>query len=168
MKTKVIAVFAGANGSGKSTIVKKMLSHNKCPSYFICPDNLVDAAHKDDVTMYIAAMQKAEQLREAALLDGKSFSFETVLSTYEKVDFIRRAKQKGYAIQVYYVLTENVGVNIARVEARVMQGGHGVPIEKIKTRYARTMNLMPEVLSMANSAVIAFDNRKTIHFYIHT
>jgi len=157
MSNKVLAVFAGANGSGKSTIVRKVLSSGNCPAYFICPDNLVDPAHKDNLTAYLHAMNKAEQLRETALINGVYFSFETVLSTNEKVDFIRRAKQKGYTIQVYYVLTESVAINIKRVETRVSQGGHDVPREKLISRYDKAMNLMPEVLRLADTAVI-YDN----------
>ena len=168
MTNKTLAVFAGANGSGKSTIVRKILSSGSCPDYFICPDNLVDIANKDNVAAYIQAMNKAEQLRESALLDETSFSFETVLSTVEKVDFIRRARQKGYTIQVFYVLTESVDVNIARVAKRVSQGGHDVPRDKIISRYERAMELMPEVLKLADFAVI-FDNSgdmpKALMFY---
>ena len=157
MNDKTLTVFAGANGSGKSTIIRKILSAGKCPGDFICPDNLVDPNHKDNITAYLNAMNKAEQLREAALINGVSFSFETVLSTYDKVDFIKRAKSKGYAIQIYYVLTESVEVNIKRVETRVAQGGHDVPRDKIISRYDKAMNLMPEVLRLADIAVI-YDN----------
>ncbi|MCL2049769.1 MAG: zeta toxin family protein [Defluviitaleaceae bacterium] len=157
MNDKVLTVFAGANGSGKSTIVRNVLSADACPEYFICPDNLVDPVHKDDVTAYVHAMNKAEQLRETALINGVSFSFETVLSTYEKVDFMKRAKRKGYILHVHYVLTKGVEINIKRVETRVSQGGHDVPRDKIISRYEKAMNLMPEVLALADIAMI-YDN----------
>jgi predicted ABC-type ATPase len=153
----ILTVFAGANGSGKSTIVKTVLQGNNCPGEFICPDNIVAQSDKHDREAYVEAMRLAEMYREDALFDGLPFSFETVLSTREKVDFIRKAKSSGYQIQVYYVLTENVDINIERVKIRVAHGGHDVPTDKLKSRYERAMSLMPEVLKLADLAFI-YDN----------
>ena len=99
MNDKFLTFFAGANGSGKSTIIDEVMLAGGCPEYFICLDNLVDDTDKDSISVYLKTMKKAEQMREIALISGTSFSFETVLSTHEKVDFIRRAKSKGYTIK---------------------------------------------------------------------
>jgi predicted ABC-type ATPase len=155
--SKILAVFAGANGSGKSTIVKKIIASGNCPEYFICPDNYVNRNNKDEKAAYLTAMKTAEQERETALVNGVSFSFETVLSKKEKIDFIKRAKEKGYTVSVYYVLTADVEINAERIAKRVSEGGHGVPQNKLLPRYYRMLDLMPEVLALADMAVI-YDN----------
>ena len=52
---------------------------------------------------------------------------------------------------------DNPDLSIARVKARVIQGGHDVPIPKIIDRYERTMNLLLEVIRLSDRAFI-FDN----------
>jgi len=157
---KIMVVFAGPNGSGKSTIVKNALANGHCPQDFICPDNYVAEHEKNDVQAYIKAMQEAETQREIRLALGKSFSFETVLSTREKLDFIRKAKWQGYQIFVIYVATNDPKINIERVKSRVAQGGHNVPTEKILSRYEKSMDLMYDVVCVAD-LVYFFDNSNT-------
>jgi len=142
---KLMVVFAGPNGSGKSTVVKNMLASELCPENYICPDSLVAPSDKENAEAYKAAMQKAETLRQTELALGSSFSFETVLSMPDKLDFIRRAKWHGYRVRVVYVTTDDPRINIERVKNRVAQGGHDVPEEKILSRYERCMHLMYEV-----------------------
>ena len=145
-------VFAGPNGSGKSTVVDTALALEQCPKVFICPDNFIAPKDKENVEAYIAAMQKAESMRYAHIVLGNSFSFETVLSTASKLEFIRYAKLQGYSVHVVYVTTESPAINIERVKIRVAHGGHGVPEEKIVSRYEKSMNLMFDVINEAHSA----------------
>lgn len=51
-------------------------------------------------------------------------AFETVFSTDEKVDFLRRASADGYFSRVFFVGTSDPRINASRVAGRVMQGGH--------------------------------------------
>jgi predicted ABC-type ATPase len=51
-------VFAGANGSGKSTVINFYLENNLCPQDYICPDQLVPYDKKNDVAEYIRARTK--------------------------------------------------------------------------------------------------------------
>lgn len=46
---------------------------------------------------------------------------------------------------------------INRVKARVEQGGHDVPTQKITERYERTMNFLLDAIRLADKAFL-FDN----------
>ena len=46
-----------------------------------------------------------------------------------------RAKEKGYFVRCYYVLTADPAINVLRVKSRVAAGGHDVPEDKIISRY---------------------------------
>ena len=96
-KQKELFLFAGPNGSGKSTIVNDFLKRKSCPSYYICPDNNLDNRLKDNKELYVLAMQKAQEQRYKAVAENKSFSFESVFSTHEKLDFLRFAKSLSYS-----------------------------------------------------------------------
>ena len=160
-----IIVFAGPNGSGKSTITKLA----KTVGIYINADEIKRANHCTD----LEAAQKAEKLREEAVRNKADFTFETVLSTRRNLDLLIRAKQLGYFIRCFYVLTANVEVNITRVRIREMQGGHGVPEEKIRSRFDRALNLIPELTEVCdilhiydntNEPQRIFKKRKTKYF----
>jgi predicted ABC-type ATPase len=164
---KQIFIFAGPNGSGKSTIVDLFVDSGRCAKNFICPDNFIvleDKEH-DETAAYIAAMQKAEAARYQQIALSESFSFETVLSTASKLDFICYAKRQGYKIHVVYITTSSPEINIARVKDRVKHGGHDVPRDKIISRYEKSMQLMYDVVSEADTAEF-YDNSGTYPVFV--
>jgi predicted ABC-type ATPase len=93
-----------------------------------------------------------------ALLEAKvSFTFETVMSSPDKVEFLARAQAAGCRTYLYYVATEDPIINESRVQGRVANGGHPVPMEKIASRYHRSLALLPAAIRASNRAYI-FDN----------
>ena len=102
----------------------------------------------------------ADYIRSILLNTCDKFTFETVMSHPSKLDFIRLAKSLGFRIYLYFVSLEDPIMNIARVEARVRQGGHDVPKEKIVNRYERTMNLLLDAIKLVDRAYL-FDNSST-------
>jgi predicted ABC-type ATPase len=53
-----LLVFAGANGSGKSTVVDWYLQRNLCAGEYICPDQLVPKGKQNDRDAYLDAMRR--------------------------------------------------------------------------------------------------------------
>ncbi|MBR4776076.1 MAG: zeta toxin family protein [Lachnospiraceae bacterium] len=160
-----IIVFAGPNGSGKSTITKFAKTVGK----YINADDIKKVNNCSD----LEAAQTAEKMREEALQKGEDFTFETVLSTDRNLNLLKRAKEKGYFIRCFYVLTANPDVNVARVSVREMQGGHGVPEDKIRERYKKALKLIPELIQVCDILHIydnteepfrIFKKRKTKYF----
>jgi predicted ABC-type ATPase len=86
-----------------------------------------------------------------------SFTFETVMSSDDKIAFMLKARESGYRTYLYFVATEDPDININRVRNRVAAGGHPVPTEKIVQRYGRCLNLLPAAIAASNRAYI-FDN----------
>lgn len=125
-KKPEIVVFAGPNGSGKSTFTELL----KPPIDYINADEIKKNIKCSD----IEATQIAEKQREEHLANMQEFCFEIVMSTERNINLHRRAKQKGYFIRCYYVLTSDPIINIFRVRARVASGGHDVPVDKIIAR----------------------------------
>ena len=65
----------------------------------------------------------------------QNFAFETTLSTRSFVSLIRRAKLKGYRINLIYYWLDSVNLAKERVRIRVAEGGHYIPEETITRRY---------------------------------
>lgn len=161
-----IIVFAGPNGSGKSTITRMA----KVVGEYVNADDIKRSLLCSD----LEAAQKAEALREKLLVEKKDFTFETVLSTDRNLKLLKRAKEQGYFIRCIYVLTADPSINVARVKSREAMGGHGVPEEKIKSRYYRALKLLPELIQTCDIVHIydnteepfrIFKRRKTQFFY---
>lgn len=117
-----------------------------------------------NVNSYFASVA-ADFIRQKLLLNKKSFSFETVMSSPDKVEFLRKSRAEGYRNYLYYVATDDPLINISRVEQRVKDGGHDVPKDKIETRYYRSMDLLLEAIKLTNRAYI-FDNSEEESIWI--
>lgn len=87
----------------------------------------------------------------------EDFCFETVLSTDRNLKLLQKAKEKGYFVRCYYILTIDPMINVLRVKARVAAGGHDVPEEKIISRYGKTLALIKEVVKVCDICHI-YDN----------
>lgn len=108
------------------------------------------------VNSYFASVA-ADFIRHKLLDAGVTFTFETVMSSPDKIEFLKEAKERGFHTYLYYVATEDPDINISRVESRVAEGGHPVPMDKIMERYHRSLDLLADAVQYANRAYI-FDN----------
>ena len=156
----VLIVIAGPNGSGKTTITSKILRHEWMEdAVYVNPDQVAQDKF-GDWNSPEAVMQAAlycEELRERCLSSGQSLIFETVLSSDGKVDFIRRAKDAGYFIRLFFVSTSHPSINSSRIAKRVMKGGHDVPIPKIISRYQKSIVNCKRCVALADR-VYVYDN----------
>ena len=152
LKLPEIIVFAGPNGSGKSTITRLA----KIIEPYINADDIKRSTQCSDLEAAI----KAESLRESAVANKMSFTFETVMSTDRNLNLLRRAKENGFFIRCFYILTADVNVNIARVKSRVENGGHDVPEDKIRSRYTKALSFIPALIDVCDVMHI-YDNTKT-------
>lgn len=104
-------------------------------------------------------------IRHQLLETGTSFTFETVMSSIDKIEFLKKARAKGFQTYLYYIATEDPSINISRVHNRVTLGGHPVPEEKIISRYKNSLNLLLEAIHYTNRAYV-FDNSEVNHTWV--
>lgn len=107
----------------------------------------------------------AEKQREEHVSRMEDFCFETVLSTDRNLKLLKKARQKGYFIRCYYILTADPMINVLRVKSRVEAGGHDVPKEKIISRYDRALALVKELIKVCDICHI-YDNSSNKPFRI--
>ena len=157
-KKPEIVIFAGPNGSGKSTFTTLL----KPAMDYINADEIKKSLKCSD---YEAA-ELAEKQREGHLQNLESFCFETVLSTDRNLNLLKRAKEKGYFIRCYYVLTVDPMINVFRVRVRVGAGGHDVPEDKIISRFDKALALVHEVVSVCDICHI-YDNSEDRPYRIY-
>jgi len=148
-----IYVLAGTNGAGKSSIAGAMLLEHGV-EYFN-PDDaaaMIGAANPG-ISLpeaQSAAWHEGKRLLERAIAERLDYAFETTLGGTTIPALLKRAS--GVEVRVWYVGLASPELHIARVRARVTRGGHDVPEEKIRERYARSLlnliRLMPKLTEL--------------------
>jgi predicted ABC-type ATPase len=155
-----LIVIAGPNGSGKTTIAKQLLQHawtQEC--LYINPDDIAESEFGswDSPEASLKAARKAERLREDCLEERRSLVFETVFSAPDKLEYLRRAIGAGYFVRLFFICTDNPQINIGRIERRRRKGGHGVPRDKIISRFGKSIWNCAIAVSFVDRAYI-YDN----------
>lgn len=144
----------------QSVLLKKHKLEPVASQLTVAPDKRLQLP-TESVNAYVAAVL-ADAIRRALLAQGSTFTFETVMSSPDKIDFMREAQAQGYRTYLYFVATDDPEINISRVKLRVEQGGHDVPEDLIRTRYVRSIGLLHGACRVANRAYV-FDNSGEAH-----
>lgn len=98
---------------------------------------------------------------KASIDAHQSVGVETVLSTDKYRPLVFAAKRRGFEIRFVYVILSSPELNVKRVQMRVSKGGHGVPADKIATRWKRSLDQLPWFLDQADWALL-FDNSEEL------
>lgn len=157
-----LCIVAGPNGSGKTSTTLRLLANEwTADSLYINPDNIAQEQFGDwnSPEAILKAAQQATQQRYECLEQGRDFVFETVFSSAEKLEFVRKAKEAGFFIRFFYICTADPEINIIRIARRYMDGGHEVPISKIISRYYKSLELAAQAIAIVDRAYI-YDNSK--------
>jgi len=116
--------------------------------------------HNTDQNFSYEASVIVDLIRQLLFEKGERLSFETVMSHESKIRVLQNAMEMGYKNYLYFVSTEDVVINKNRVMIRVKEGGHDVPIEKIESRYDRSLKLLKEAVKYTYRTFI-YDNSGT-------
>lgn len=209
MSQKRMRVFAGPNGSGKTTIVhdlqtkirfgvyvnaddierllhntnsllfdqyKFKISEEEIKQFFRASTFAPEKRKELDLwqrlkvknnTLYVStkidsyiAADIAEFIRQRLIKEELSFTYETVMSHKNKIDFLDFARKEGYKVYLYYVATEDPEINVSRVNVRVAQNGHAVNDETIRNRYFKSLQQLKAAVMYTNRSYV-FDNSGT-------
>lgn len=158
----VFLITAGPNGSGKSSAYEDTKIEWEGRTIWIINPDLLTRRLEDVEALVppasnIEAVSRIERWLDLSIDVHKSIGVETVLSTIKYRRLVDRAKERGFAFWLIYVVLDSPERNVERVRLRVQKGGHDVPEEKIHSRYHRSLEQFPWFLERADRAWI-FDN----------
>lgn len=134
---KRIVIIAGPNGAGKTTFAREFLPKDAELPNFVNADLIAAglSPFAPDVAAFKAGRIMLETIAEY-VKHGESFSFETTLSGLTYAQMIPVWRSSGYAVKLVFLSLPDVEIAIERVATRVIQGGHNVPEEAIRRRFA--------------------------------
>lgn len=154
-----LRIIAGPNGSGKTTFVTRFLPRYAEVRNFVNADLI--AAGLSPFAPEQAAIRAGRIMLaeiERLAVDHVDFAFETTLSgrTYEPL--VRRLRQEGYNVLLYFLWLPTLDLNLGRIAQRVRLGGHNIPEETVRRRHGRGIaNFLNVYRSLVDSWMI-FDN----------
>ena len=133
---KIIGLL-GPNGAGKTTASYAVLPEMLGCKEFVNADEIAKGLSPfNPESVAIEAGRLMLQRMDDLLSEGSDFAFETTLSTRSYVKFIERAQAKGYFVTLLYFWLPTPEQAIERVATRVREGGHNIPSDVIRRRYA--------------------------------
>lgn len=159
-KKPTLCIIAGPNGSGKTSTTMQLLHYEWGEnSLYINPDNIAQELYGDwnSSDAVLKAAQYATNLRYECLKKKCDFVFETVFSSAEKLEFIKKAKEAGFFIRFFFVCTSDPVINVNRIAQRFLNGGHEVPISKVISRYYKSLENASLAIPIVDRAYI-YDN----------
>lgn len=158
----VFWIVGGPNGSGKSSLYGNTdIEAFDQSVWIINPDLLTQRIQVvEHLTLREANLQavvRIEAWLETSIRAHQTVGVETVLSTDKYRRLVLAAKKLQFEFRLIFVMLETPELNVERVRLRVKKGGHGVPEQKIRERWSRSLAQLPWFLEQADQAAI-FDN----------
>jgi predicted ABC-type ATPase len=149
---KTYTIIGGVNGTGKSSLTG-VLKANMNLGKIIDVDKLA----QQNGYRAVEAGKKAIALIDDCLDKGTSFTQETTLSGVKTLDTVKRAKESGYFIRLFYVGLDTVEECLKRIENRVAKGGHNVGSDDVARRFGNRFDSLVKILPYCDEATF-FDN----------
>lgn len=145
-KQKRIIIIAGPNGAGKTTFARDyLLREGDCPNFVnvdliaagLSPFNPERAAIRAGRIMLAEIQRRVRK--------GESFAFETTLSGHGYARLIPQWRRDGYRVRLIFLSLDHPETAIARVAARVKQGGHNVASAVVRRRFESGLRNFQEI-----------------------
>ena len=154
-----IIIIAGPNGAGKTTFAEEYLVNEaNCPAFInadliargLSPFAPEKAAVRAGKIMLSEIARKVDR--------GDSFAIETTLAGRNYASHIPVWRRRGYRVKLIFLSLPTADLAVARVAARVAQGGHHIAEDVIRRRFDSGQRNFREVYCKLVDNWILYDN----------
>lgn len=149
---KTYTIIGGVNGTGKSSLTGVLKTENNNLGKIIDVDKL-NVIHGST----IAGGKEAVRLIDACIAKGICFTQETTLSGHKTAHTAKKALENGYHVRLYYVGLNTAEESLQRIQNRVANGGHDIPPEDVRKRFASRFSDVAAILPYCHEAKF-YDN----------
>jgi predicted ABC-type ATPase len=157
-------IVAGPNGAGKTTLVETGLVQAIIGHQLMA----LNADVRTRELLNADPLMPDANLRAAIEIDSRvaacieqcvDVMVETVLSSDKYLDDVERALALGYQVGMIYVGLATVADSVRRVALRVERGGHSVPYDRLRLRWARSIAMLGRMVEKVDRLFV-FDNTR--------
>ncbi len=159
IKGSRILIIAGPNGAGKTTFAEEFLPNEADCPIFVNADLIAAGLAPFDPER--AAIKAGRLMLEEIFHHvhrGDSFAFETTLSGRGYARHISAWRREGFTVKLFYLRLASPELAVARVEQRVKAGGHNVPEETIRRRFAAGLRNFKIIYKPIVDEWVIYDN----------
>ncbi|MDE6402500.1 MAG: zeta toxin family protein [Muribaculaceae bacterium] len=136
MSKPILYIIAGCNGAGKTTASFNVLPQIlKCKEFVNADEIAKGLSPFEPESVAIQAGKLMLERIENLISEKVSFAIETTLSTRSYKTLVTRAQNIGYSVQLLFFWLESPEMACKRVNKRVAEGGHNIPVDTIYRRY---------------------------------
>jgi predicted ABC-type ATPase len=158
-----VVIIAGPNGAGKTTFAREFLPNEAhCPTFINADLIAAGIAPFQPETVAVRAGRLMLEEIEERVRHRQSFAFETTLSGRTYTKRIQEWRTLGYHVKLIFLSLPDSDVAVARVAARVAQGGHNVPEDVIRRRYSLGLRNLENIYKSLVDAWILYDNSGSV------
>ncbi len=154
-----VIIIAGPNGAGKTTFAREFLPREAACPVFVNADLI--AAGIAPFAPETAALRAGRLMLEELSIHftaRTSFAFETTLSGRGYLRLIKVWQEAGYRVKIIFLQLASADEAVARVAQRVKQGGHSIPEEVIRRRFAAGKDNFEKLYAPLADAWALYDN----------
>ena len=158
-----VIIIAGPNGAGKTTFAREFLPREAACPVFVNADLI--AAGIAPFAPENAALRAGRLMLEELsyhFAAGISFAFETTLSGRGYLRLIKEWQAAGYQVKIIFLQLASADEAVARVAQRVKQGGHNIPEEVIRRRFAAGKDNFEKLYAPRVDAWALYDNAGSV------
>jgi predicted ABC-type ATPase len=154
-----VIVIAGPNGAGKTTLAPFLLRDCLGVLEYVNADPIAQGLSGFDPA---SVAMKAGRVMLSRLHDlaaeRKTFAFESTLAAKHYVGWISKLRNQGYAFQLMFLWLRSADLAVQRVRERVQAGGHHVPEQIIRRRYAAGVRNFSKLYQPLANTWAVYDN----------
>jgi len=155
-------IIAGPNGAGKTTFALRYLPQIAGCRNFVNADLIAYGLSPFDS---LSAQYEAGRffLREiyANIDKHVDFAFETTLAGRSQISLLKKLRQDGWQIVLFFLWIPDAAFSKSRVRERVEHGGPNVPDDAIYRRYPRIMHNLIKIYIPLRDKIICYDNSRS-------
>jgi predicted ABC-type ATPase len=154
-------IIAGPNGAGKTTFALRYLPQIAGCRNFVNGDLIAYGLSPFDS---LSAQYEAGRLflnQIYANIDKRvDFAFETTLAGRSQISLLKKLRQDGWQIVLFFLWIPDAAFSKRRVRERVEHGGHDIPDDTIYRRFPRIIHNFIKIYIPLCDKVLCYDNSK--------
>ncbi len=142
-----VIIVAGPNGAGKTTFASEYLRVDRTITAFVNADEIsreLAALNLPEALTNVRAARSMLERIEKLIGSGTDLVLETTLASLTYARRIQTWRQAGYRVALIYIRLANPEQSIERVRRRVAAGGHGIPEDIIRRRFAKSLQYLDD------------------------
>jgi predicted ABC-type ATPase len=137
-----LIIIAGPNGAGKTSFANKHFETPRPGLVYLNADEIARDFAGTGLPQAVLDVRAGREMLmriDALVAAQRPFMFETTLASLSYARKIPVWRRNGYRVALIYLRLPNVDASLDRVRRRVAQGGHAIPENIVRQRFAKSL-----------------------------